>query len=53
MKISFIHSQMLVHVHVNRTHFHVKGFALGNRLLEVSVRVIRVSCVRVLGFNRL
>ena len=37
MEISFIHMQSFVHLHVNRTHFHVKGFARGNRLLEVSV----------------
>ena len=29
MEISFIHTQILVHLHVNKTNFHVKGFALG------------------------
>ena len=31
MEISFIHTQSLVHLHVNKTNFHVKGFALGTR----------------------
>ena len=29
MEISFIHTKNLVHLRVNRTKFHVKGFALG------------------------
>ena len=29
MEISFIHTPILVHLHVNKTNFHVKGFALG------------------------
>ena len=46
MEISFIHMQSLVHLHVNKTNFHMKGFApglawnrgetqLGNRLLDI------------------
>ena len=31
MEISFIHTQILVHLHVNKTNFHTKGFALGTR----------------------
>ena len=27
--ISFIHTQILVHLHVNKTNFRMKGFALG------------------------
>ena len=29
MKISFIHMQILVHLHVNKTNFHKKGFTPG------------------------
>ena len=29
MEISFIHTQILVHLHENRTNFHVESFALG------------------------
>ena len=29
LEISFIHIQMLVHLHVNEINFHIKGFALG------------------------
>ena len=29
MEISFIHMQMLVCLHVNKTNFHMKGFAPG------------------------
>ena len=29
MEISFIHMQILVHFHVNKTNFHMEGFALG------------------------
>ena len=29
MEISFIRTQILVHLHVNKTNFHMKGFALG------------------------
>ena len=47
MEISFIHMQSLVHLHVNKTNFHMKGFApglawnrgetqLGNRLLDIN-----------------
>ena len=28
MEISFIHMQILIHVHVNKTKFHLKGFTL-------------------------
>ena len=34
MKISFIHMQILVHLHVNKTNFRVKGFALGLALKQ-------------------
>ena len=34
MEISFIHTQILVHVHVNKTNFHMKGFALGIALKQ-------------------
>ena len=29
MEISFIHNLILVHLHVNKTNFHMKGSALG------------------------
>ena len=29
METSFINMQILVHLHVNKTNFHMKGFALG------------------------
>ena len=29
MEISFIHTQVLVHLHVNKTNFQMKGFSLG------------------------
>ena len=34
MEISFIHMQILVHLHVNKTNFHMKGFALGLALKQ-------------------
>ena len=34
MEISFIHTQILVHLHVNKTDFHMKGFALGLALKQ-------------------
>ena len=34
MEISFIHTQILVQLHVNKTNFHVKGFALGLALKQ-------------------
>ena len=34
MEISFIHMQILVHLHVNKTNFHTKGFALGLALKQ-------------------
>ena len=34
MKISFIHMQMLVHLHVNKTNLHMKGLALGLALKQ-------------------
>ena len=34
MEISFIHMQILVHLHVNKTDFHMKGFALGLALKQ-------------------
>ena len=29
LKISFIYIKILVHLHVSKTNFHMKGFALG------------------------
>ena len=29
MEISFIHMQTVVHLHVNKSNFHMKGFTLG------------------------
>ena len=34
MEISFIHTQVLVHLHVNKTNFHRKGFAPGLALKQ-------------------
>ena len=34
MEISFIYTQILVHLHVNKTNFHMKGFALGLALKQ-------------------
>ena len=34
MEISFIHIQILVPLHVNKTNFHMKGFALGLALKQ-------------------
>ena len=34
MEISFIHTQILLHLHVNKTEFHMKGFALGLALKQ-------------------
>ena len=34
MEISFIHMQILVHLHVNKTNFHTKGFSLGLALKQ-------------------
>ena len=34
MEISFIQMQMLVHLHVNKTNFHVKGFTVGLALKQ-------------------
>ena len=34
MEISFIHTQSLVHLHVNKTNFHMKGFTLGLALKQ-------------------
>ena len=34
MEISFIHIQILVNLHVNKTSFHMKGFALGLALKQ-------------------
>ena len=38
MEISFIHSQILVHLHVTKTKFHVKGFAPGLSLKKTERR---------------
>ena len=34
MEISFIHTQISVHLHVNKTNIHMKGFALGISLKQ-------------------
>ena len=34
MGTSFIHTQILVHLHVNKTNFHMKGFTLGLALKQ-------------------
>ena len=34
MEISFIHTQILVHLHVNKTNFNIKGFTLGLALKQ-------------------
>ena len=34
MEISFIHTQILVHLRVNKTNFHMKGFTLGLALKQ-------------------
>ena len=34
MEISFVHTQMLVHLRVNKTNFNMKGFALGLALKQ-------------------
>ena len=34
MEISFIHTQILVQLHVNKTNFHMKGFTLGLALKQ-------------------
>ena len=34
MEISLIHMQILVHLHVNKTNFHMKGFAIGLALKQ-------------------
>ena len=35
MEISFIHTHILVHLHVNKTDFHMKGLALGLALKQM------------------
>ena len=45
MEISFIHMQILVHLHVNKTNFHMKGFALG-LALEQRRKATRKSPIR-------
>ena len=34
MEISFIHMQILVYLHVNKTNLHMKGFAIGLALKQ-------------------
>ena len=34
MEIGFIHTESLVHLHVNKTNFHMKGFTLGLALKQ-------------------
>ena len=50
-QISFIGTQILVHLHVNKTNFHMKGFALGLALKQTRkgtrkspVRPVSQSC---------
>ena len=38
MEISFIYTQILVHLHVNKTNFHTKGFALGLALKQTEAK---------------
>ena len=38
MEISFIHMQILVHLHVNKTNFHMKGFTLGLALKQIEAK---------------
>ena len=44
MEISFIYMQILVHLHVNKTNFHMKGFALG-LALKLRRKVTRKSTI--------
>ena len=39
MEISFIHSQILVHLHVNKTNFYMKGFPLTRTRFETESEV--------------
>ena len=41
MEISFIHTQILFHLHVNKTNFHMKGFALGLALKQAAVIFVK------------
>ena len=46
MEISFIDTQILVNLHVNKTNFHMKGFALGlalKRKSEIAYSVRRLN----------
>ena len=49
MKISFIHTQMLVHLHVNKTNFHMKAFAL-RLALKQRRKAARKSPIEVEAF---
>ena len=50
MEISFILSQILVHLHVDKINFHMKGFALGLALKQRR-KATRKSPIRVKKFN--
>ena len=50
MEISFIHSQILVHLHVDKINFHMKGFALGLALKQRR-KATRKSPIHVKKFN--
>ena len=45
MEISFIHTQILVPLHVNKTNFHMKGFAQGLALRQKQNATCKSSVV--------
>ena len=47
VEISFIHMQCLVHFHVNKTNFHMKGFALGLALKQSrkATQILGLNCL--------
>ena len=47
MEISFIHTQIFVHLHVNKTNFHMKGFTL-ELALKQRRKATRMSPIIVL-----
>ena len=60
MEISFIHTQILVHLHVNKTNFYMKGFALGlalkqgrkaSRKSPIASRIFALTILNKLEFN--
>ena len=48
MEISFIHTQIVVYLHVNKTNFHMEGFALGLALKQRR-KATRKSPIILLG----